>query len=465
MKKLHNFLYFISLKNVNFLFFLLLPVSFIIGSAVINILLFLISIVFIVSLYKEKKWNLFNNITFKLFVFFLIYASIVTTINSEGLLYSELIKIISYIKYILLFFFISYVYLNLEIEKKILFKNINYGIIIFFSVDLLFQYLTGSNILGYEPGMCFKGNNYFSLTNLRLEYTDGIFCQRLGGLFNQEFIAGTFLLFFGSIFIFLKFSKKKKFVLFCALNILIFLILITGDRTPLLMIVSSVFLFLLINKDFRKYLFIWISALTITFSILILISPQLYVRYQYVYNKIFGKNVIKNFDVIETKQEKNFKIDKESNISNIILNRFYNTPWGAHYFVSFQIIKDNPVFGQGLKTFKKKCTYYLKNTDLKNKSIACSNHPHNLFLEFLIDYGLFGLVLLIIIIYSIFYNKKIKQKIFYEPMLLYLICLLLMSLFPLKPSGSFFSTNSGTAFFYLLGWINLLLNKTEMKIK
>ena len=464
MKKNQYHLNKISLKNLNYLLFLLIPLSFIIGIAAVNIVLFLISILFITNLILEKNIKiLFDNITFKTFFFFLIYIFLVTSINSEKFSYSEVIKIVAYIKYIFLFFFISYVYLNLENEKKIFFLKFNLSILVFFLIDLFFQYLTGSNILGYEPGMCFKGNNYFILKSLKVEYDDGYICQRFAGLFNQEFIAGTFLLVFGSILIFLKYSKKNNLALFGSLNLLIFFILITGDRTPLLLILSSVFLFFIINTELRKYLLIWVSSSIVIFLILILISPQLYVRYAYVYDKVTNKIFVKNFDKIKNKTENNEdKNDKNlNNITNNILENFYNTPWGAHYVVSSELIKDKPLFGHGLKTFRNKCLQYLEKVDLPDKSFACSTHPHNFYLEFLIDFGIFGLIFLLVLISSIFYNKNFINKLKQNPMLLFLSCLLLMIFFPLKPSGSFFSTTTGTTIFYILGWIKFLIDKRE----
>ena len=75
MKKIQSNLNKISLKNLNYLLFLLIPLSFIIGIAAVNIVLFLISILLITNLIKEKKIQiLFENTTFKIFIFFLIYV-------------------------------------------------------------------------------------------------------------------------------------------------------------------------------------------------------------------------------------------------------------------------------------------------------------------------------------------------------------------------------------------------------
>ena len=58
MKKIQSNLNKISLKNLNYLLFLLIPLSFIIGIAAVNIVLFLISILLITNLIKEKNSNI-----------------------------------------------------------------------------------------------------------------------------------------------------------------------------------------------------------------------------------------------------------------------------------------------------------------------------------------------------------------------------------------------------------------------
>lgn len=464
MEKFSYLLNSISLKNLNFILFLLIPISFIIGAAAVNIILFLISISFITKIIIEKKiYSFFQDITFKFFIFFLIYAYLTTIFNYEKLYFSELFKIISYLKYIILYFFISDIYLNLEKNRKTLFLKFNFTLLILFSLDLFFQYLTGTNVLGFEQGMCYKGNNYFDFKSLSVVYDEGYICQRMAGLFDQEFIAGSFLLVFGSIFVFLYNTKKNNFLLFLSINILIFLILITGDRTPFLLIITSIFLFLIKNLELRRYFLIWISFPIVIFFILMLSNPQLFVRYTYVYDKIIDKVYFLN-----NQSEKSEIINTNKEIKNLVkkvIDNFYKTPWGAHVVVSKELIKDSPVFGHGLKTFRKKCNEYSRNMDIENKSIACSTHPHNLYLEFLIDFGFIGLIIFILMILSIFFKKDALQKIHKDPMLLYLICLLIMIFFPLKPSGSFFSTITGTLFFYLLGWIKFSLDNQTKKIK
>ena len=98
-----------------------------------------------------------------------------------------------------------------------------------------------------------------------------------------------------------------------------------------------------------------------------------------------------------------------------------------------------------------------KDTDINKKLIkvndaytACSTHPHNYLLEFLAEHGLVGALFYIGLIFFVIlelssiknYSKK-DHKV-----LLGLGCLLLAIMFPLKPSGSFFSKR----YFWVCSW-------------
>ena len=106
-----------------------------------------------------------------------------------------------------------------------------------------------------------------------------------------------------------------------------------------------------------------------------------------------------------------------------------------------------------LNRFNKKCQV---NINYRN----CS-HPHNYYLEILNDSGVVGTLLLILTIGYLLIKKFINHlnfKIKYNSnnLIFYAIFLdLIVELFPLKSSGSFFSTSNAAFIFFLIG---LLLN-------
>ena len=126
---------------------------------------------------------------------------------------------------------------------------------------------------------------------------------------------------------------------------------------------------------------------------------------------------------------------------------------------------DKKILGHGLKSFRYKCSdeKYVKSIQLKQEkdlklfnnkvnytnefNNGCNTHPHNIFLEYLSELGLAGVLFLIIIyFYTLFkFVRLYFQKIFYKKnnnIILAKIIILggvLLQLFPLIPSGSFFN--------------------------
>ena len=92
----------------------------------------------------------------------------------------------------------------------------------------------------------------------------------------------------------------------------------------------------------------------------------------------------------------------------------------------------------------------------------CSTHKHNYLMEFLSKWN--SRIFIFFNFFSmIFYkilniNKKSKFKKYAE---IGIIILLLSVLFPLKPSGSFFTTFNASILFYLLGFFLFYLNQLK----
>ena len=88
---------------------------------------------------------------------------------------------------------------------------------------------------------------------------------------------------------------------------------------------------------------------------------------------------------------------------------------------------------------------------------ACSSHPHSYVMEFLSENGIVGL-LFFLIFYLIILNKILNLNVSLKNQNSYIVIgigsLLLAILFPLKPSGSFFTTFNTSLLFYLLGFFH-----------
>ena len=150
--------------------------------------------------------------------------------------------------------------------------------------------------------------------------------------------------------------------------------------------------------------------------------------------------------------------------------------------------KFNKVFGGGIKSFREDCHKLKEMPDINmeerefdvNKSLApeevkyfgkknrlCSNHPHNYYLEVLTETGAVGLIIIsmiaLLFIVFLFKNYKfLKQVSVANFILLSAIINLILETFPLRSTGSLFSTVNAT-YLILISTI-VLSHKTLMKI-
>ena len=112
-----------------------------------------------------------------------------------------------------------------------------------------------------------------------------------------------------------------------------------------------------------------------------------------------------------------------------------------HYKTAYKIFKDNKIFGSGIKTFRHICK------KPKYHPEGCATHPHNIFMQFLSELGLIGalfyfiafsyfIISLLRLLINKIYYKKFNQKNSIEAVL---IISMIVTLWPLSPSGNYFN--------------------------
>ncbi|MDC3036604.1 O-antigen ligase family protein [Candidatus Pelagibacter sp.] len=321
--------------------------------------------------------------------------------------------------FFVIFFILSFGYIlkNLD-EKKIQTIYKSWSIIfLFVTLDLIFEYYSGKNILGFAS--VFPG-------------------KRLGSFTGSESVIGNYYLGFCLLTLsYVKLHLKlNNFNLFLALLFIIISFFI-GERANFIrtFMIISFYSFMLYDTKLR-YKLIGITTVILILIIFLNLNKNYKTRYYNEIGLVFQKGISSYL--------------KESN-------------YGAHRNVAIEIFKDNPYFGVGIKNFRVESgSEKYDNLDHKQNYLRVSTHPHELYHEFLSENGLFGLISFIIFIsLSLYFSIKnylINRNIFQLSSILF-IC---SSILPVLPAGSFLSTFSSSIF-----WINyaIMMSYNLKKIK
>lgn len=420
------------------------PFSFIIGNSAVNINVFLIILISGIYFLIFKKNLKLNNIIIAIFTFsfYLSCLTIFKILSSPSYSSSEIFKAIIHLRYPLFSFFLYNIFLciNFDTKKIIYIYSLAVIILIF---DLPFQYIFGFNIIGIEAQ-----SNHFN------------------SFFFDEKIAGGFILsflFFLIAGVYLFFKDKKFSEVYQALIIALSLIAIFLSQNKMSLLLS-LFGLIIFSVLYKKNVRSIILSFFIFFCFL-LIFPENKIKENY------GEmiNNIKSFTLkskLFTMYLNEVSLEEIKNYwpeTHKTKNQYYHGIGSGHaqiFSSSLVIIKENSIFGTGLKGYMNAC----KKSD---KKLWCSTHPHNYYLDIAIISGLPGVLFISTIIFLVlkkFLDLGIFRKENFnlnELFYLTLIINFIIIFFPLKSSGSFFTTNNLSYIIFTISLISIF----EKKIK
>tara|TARA_B100000780_G_scaffold180263_1_gene126398 strand:+ start:1709 stop:3088 length:1380 start_codon:yes stop_codon:yes gene_type:complete len=435
--------YFTS-RNLLNLLIAFIPLSIAIGNIAINANVVLICCVGLLT-YKLRIFKLDQKIIQYLIYSFFLYLILITLINNlpniKAIRYYEYTDILSFFfslqwehilkSFFFLRFLVFFLVLNYLIEEK------NFRIKYFFiSAAIMSLLISFSVFLNFISG------------------TDIIFfgSEKISGGYIQRFS-----LFCLSIITFLSFNSNsyKKIFFFIFVIFFLFSIAFTYNKMPLIIYIFSVifYIILLQKKKLKKIFFILFFVSSIFFVSVIKFFPG-----------CVGEDAIKckNLPDGHIVRIINSFVGNVSEILTVSPKLFYygslDKPitFASGYLVTFnsgiQTWKKNKVFGGGLKSFRLNCSQYYKNwTGTNYKYETCNTHPHNYAIEMLVDTGIVGLsifYLIFIIVIFKFYTewRKFSYKNYSTPFFL----IIFFEFFPIRSTGSFFTTGNAILIFFLL---------------
>jgi len=377
--------------------------SFISGLFLPNIIFFFF-VTFNLIFFNKEIINIIRNHSkvFSIFIFFCLFL-IISSIISDNVMHS-LGSSALYFSFSVYVISISFLFDNRK--YRIIFLFFCTVTMFFLSLDSIFEFFNGKNILGYSS-------------------IEG----RIASLFNNRWLLGRYLIYFlplliGIFFIELPHLYKGFKIFFCTTIFLCCLsIIFSGERAAF--ILFFIFLFLIFLYLFKKV------NKKLKFIFLLIILGFLVIPFL--------------FPVTSQRLQHNFILYATS--LDFSKNQYYSM-----WLTSLKMFIDNPVFGIGPNNFRNSCNelpYYVSNW-------SCSTHPHNTSFQILSEIGVIGFIL----VYSVFIYfclkliQIIKTNHFsHKTIGFYSICSAkVLYLFPLMITGNFFLSWYGFIYYLAVGF-------------
>ena len=420
----NSFVY--NLTIINALFFMF-PLSVILGNLYINLNILLLCFFTLIFYYKDLikfRLNFFDKIV--LIFFFYTLVSLILNFSESyfnGEIFPQIIvtKTLFYLRY-LVFYLILRFLLNYKILKLEWFSYLCAICAAIVCFDIFIQFIFKKNLFGIEPSSA----------------------RHYSGMFGKEQIAGGYLAKFSLFTLFLPFVLSKNTFKRISIQIIFFIIfmygiILSGNKMPLVLFVFSFVTFAFLDKNLRKY----ILKIIILISFLITLSWTSSQTFRYNAGNTFfhGFNALKYLVTIKD-------ITKEP-------SEITHKPYVLEFFCFKYMWKKNPIFGGGLRSYR-------------TQDGGCNTHPHNYYFEILTDLGLVGLIIALSLIFSLLRKILIKKN---TPSLLSFnvldsktapfFLIFLIEFFPIRTSGSFFSTGNASIIFLTLAVLISLISKKK----
>jgi O-antigen ligase len=422
-------------KYSSFLFYLI-PFFLIKFILFADLFLILISLIFLYLAIKYKKYNYFDNIYFKIFLFFYLLITIRSLLSDN--IFLSLSSSLFYFRFAL--FSLAIIFL-LDVNKKLvkILKILFIIILLTLFFDTIFQYFFKKNILGMQYR--FYDEDNFRLTSFF--YNKGVL-----GSYTARFFPFIIALFF-----FERTNKLKKIdLLFITLVTLISitLVILSGERTSLMLLFTGYLLIFLFSNGILKKIFGYLSVTSIVIFFFI-INVDLRIKKRFI-------NL--TLDQIGSGDQPEERL--------YIFSKIYE----AHFKIAYKMFKENPIFGKGVKMFRDFCSKP-ENFVIDG---GCTSHPHHTYVQILAETGLLGFIiifsvfiLVIISLFKIFFiNRFNKNKLNlivsnYNNAKVCLLTAIFVTLCPFVPSGNFFNNWLSIIYFFPIGFLLYLDNINKFK--
>lgn len=383
-------------------FTVLFPVCYVIGSAAADVAAVLVSLLFLYESFRTSQWAWLKRgwvlFTLALWGYFTLRGAFAEDAGAA------IGRAAAWIRYPLFAMALAFFTLRNREVERLLFWSL--GVSLFFiMLDSLIQFQFGRDIFGRLPLMSAEGS--FRLTGPFKDPKVGVVLAWLG-----------FPVLAGVLFSF----RRYRFVaagLFMLLLLLV--VFMSGERMALLLTLFGGGLLALSRKALWKPALAVVLLGALAVGVVAETNPALINR-QYA-------------STVET------------------IRHYKESPYGQIWQSSVTMIAAHPIFGVGGKHFRFLCPRPEYGA-METVDVRCNLHPHQLYLEWLVEGGAVALLLFAALLVALFKDVLVaRASQWNDPFYVGLLVAVLIRVWPLSTSTSFFVAWSALPFWLVAGWL------------
>ncbi len=436
-------------SSFGYILYPLFPILLITGPALPDIalvLFVLLVIIFRNNLFFQikQKWMIFLLILWLWFLFISFFSYDFET---------SMIDSIIFIRFVLFIILANLFFIR---QEKYFIKIILYILLIsciFVSIDTLFQFYN----YDYKNGF---GGDLFGRA------PKGLY-GRLSGPFN-DLVPGSYLsrlIFFILILYILEREKIEKniylvFIFYLVLILSFSVIYFTGERMAVATTLLGLFI-IIFSKNIRKLIFL--STLFSFFFIFLNISlhPH-YNNYKILSSGPNHQGLLIEREIdCEKKNQKCRKIYHMQPKFFSVLKDFNKSAYAEIYLSALHMWNDNKITGIGLNNFTLVCKEQIKYRKF-NQNFGCTTHPHNIYIQVLVESGIVGLIIFLIFVILLFLKiYKIKNYDFR----LISISIYLSIFWPIMSTGSILKNWNMVFISFILSLLLIIIDNKNLSKK
>lgn len=400
------------LKAISTFILILFPVILFTGSAAIDVSISAIALFFLFNSMLTKKYDWIKERWIQAALLLWFYA-VIRSLFTENIN----MALASTLPFCRFFLFTAAIYHWLLKEasvKDFALKSLTITVFIV-SLNAIAQYFIGFDFIGGRP---VDTGSFLRLTTFSGKMAIGILLASI------NFVTASWAL--DKLTTSKSYIKTKAFYI-ALVALPLFAIFLSGERTALLMTILGYAILFFKNDKYRVPLVLGLGAIVLI-SIVIMTQTN---------TQVLNRQIKRSYDEIE---------------------HFQSSSYGKIFNTGITIFKDNPIFGIGAKHFQTECNSQFA----QQTNFYCSTHPHNIYIQMLVELGLVGFSLFLAMLYLI--GKKCwdhRKKILKDSLAFGALLCFWFKYIPLISTSSYFIAWSVAASWFMLGFLFSRVNNAK----